>query len=89
MPLDVAKYIIREAICHGCLTFMTAENIREGMESDGFTDTPQCQIPPIGSNGKNCPCSYCLVKMMCEEACIPFQVYKEGYYMKRNRPLPK
>lgn len=51
MPLDVAKHIIRESICAGCATFVTAEQLREEMKSDGYNDTPQCTIPPTGPNG--------------------------------------
>jgi len=45
-------------ICIGCYTYKSID----------MGNKPACTINPI-KGGKHCPCSTCLVKMMCEEVC--------------------
>jgi hypothetical protein len=78
------------AICPGCLTYNEVEKVREQQKEDGHVDGAQCTIPPY-NKGKVCPCSKCLVKMMCENMCEDLLQYKEKFLYGDDftRPLPK
>ena len=48
------KYIARETICNGCYTY--------GIENE------ECEDSYL-KDGVPCPCSLCLIKMMCVKEC--------------------
>lgn len=56
MPLKIIQKIIRRSICSGCHSYHP------------LGDIVQCSVP-LRKNRKTCPCSICLVKMMCNTAC--------------------
>jgi len=89
MPADIFPKHMNFTICPGCLTYISAEEARENLKEDGYSDIPQCAIKPY-HKGKRCPCSICLVKMVCTEVCDELNTYKmEGYKDYFTRPLPK
>ena len=57
-------YEVRERICTGCNNFVIEDD-------DGCTIC----IEPINSKGEVCPCSTCLIKMMCSHSCEEFRNY--------------
>jgi hypothetical protein len=55
--------------CYGCITF-----IRES----------ECSYSYINNENSKCPCSQCIVKVMCENMCTDFMSYRNyirKYYM--------
>jgi len=54
---------LRERICKGC---SNAINNNEGCTV--------C-IEPVSERGEECPCSICLIKMMCRHSCLEFRDY--------------
>jgi len=58
--------LMRETICKGCTTLATIERMQRGIA--------QCAVKPSMGH-QVCPCSTCLIKMICEETCYPFQMY--------------
>lgn len=61
----IAPEFLRRTICKGCHTFIQKNNGPE-----------KCQIPPINEHGEHCPCSICMVKMMCENSCESLHNYQ-------------
>lgn len=74
MPLDAIQDEIRKAICKGCFTYSNCDL--------------QCSIKPI-TNGIRCPCSTCIIKMMCNEPCDKLHQYRGGYYIDKANIKPK
>lgn len=61
---------LRRSVCKGCLTYET-------MNEDQL-----CPVPHK-INRKPCPCSKCMIKMVCEDTCDEFRLYK-GTFVSRN-----
>jgi len=90
MPADIFPKHMAYSICPGCATYEEVEKVREVQSKDGYGDAPQCAIKPY-HRGKRCPCSECLVKMMCQEMCEELVNYKDRYLYGDDftRPIPK
>jgi hypothetical protein len=80
----------REDVCLGCFTYTTEKELKNLVERTryGTVEGLQCGIEPI-INGTKCPCSICLVKMMCDITCEKIDKYMKDYSSKLGRPLPK
>lgn len=70
MPLDAVQKIIRDSICPGCRTYEVSSD---------------CIIRPI-FNGVLCPCSSCLIKIICTKRCEKLQKYT-GYLTKKEKKI--
>jgi hypothetical protein len=59
-------YQIRDRLCSGC--------------SSADYDNYKCTVcvEPINGRGETCPCSNCLIKMICAESCLEFRDYCRG-----------
>jgi len=90
MSIDFEPKHMSHAICPGCITYGEVEKVRDVQNKDGHYDTPKCAIRPY-HNGVFCPCSTCLVKMVCEDTCDRLTEYKERYLYGGDftRPIPK
>jgi len=83
----------REGICPGCQTYVIPEKMKEmmnqiwiyGKNKSRIELQLQCSIKPM-INGTKCPCSTCLIKMVCEITCDKMGEYVKG--SKLERPLP-
>jgi hypothetical protein len=66
----------KKEVCSGCSTYETI---------DESTDIIIYCFVPHHINGQYCPCSTCILKMMCEDTCLKFDIYihkkKDGYYL--------
>ena len=53
------------------------EKIKECMGCRGWTldKIGYCQVVPVLKDGSECPCLHCLVKVMCNSACMDFLNY--------------
>jgi hypothetical protein len=62
---------LRERICKGC---------------NSAADNNKCTIciEPINDREETCPCSSCLVKMICNESCLEFRDYCRNVKIKEN-----
>ena len=49
-------------LCKGCITFMNEDDV-------------VCSASQINTQKNRCPCSKCIVKMICEESCLEFNLY--------------
>lgn len=85
----------RETICAGCLTHVIEEDLRKTLvehrkmsDAELEVDDLQCGIKPIAS-GTKCPCSACLVKMVCDQTCDKIETYISGYVGELTRLLLK
>lgn len=76
MTTQTAPAKTKEEVCSGCSTYKTFDDVSE--------EIIYCFVPHI-INGKYCPCSTCILKMMCEDTCLKFDIYihkkKDGYYL--------
>jgi hypothetical protein len=88
MPADIFQKHMRWNICPGCVTYVEVEKITREMEENGYKDSPQCTIEPY-YKGKFCPCSRCIVKMMCEDMCEELINWKQWTRDRYKRPNPK
>ncbi len=88
MPADIMPKHMRDSICPGCATYAEVGKVREIQNQSGYTDSPQCAIKPY-YRGKTCPCSKCLIKMVCEDTCDRMDDYRNWCGdIKYARPLP-
>lgn len=53
--------------CEGCLTYITR------LKHFGSQETAQCSL---AYNVNNCPCTICIIKIMCFKECEAFIQYK-------------
>lgn len=67
----------RLSICPGCRTYIRVNQGRVDIQEDGYYDVPQCNVQPMTHGGKPCPCSQCVVKMVCEDTCEELEKYKD------------
>ena len=67
---------IRKKVCDGCRTY-------------AMIDEDNTCLMPHMKNGKPCPCSECLIKMVCNEVCVKLEEYAGIRRKKRivKRPL--
>ncbi len=71
----------REAVCAGCLTYVLSTDLQKMtnimvniLNKDVTEEDLQCSIEHM-INGIKCPCSSCIVKMMCDQSCEKFDNY--------------
>lgn len=87
MPADIFPKQMRWNVCPGCATYVEVQRITQEMKNNGYQDVPQCEIKPY-YKGKYCPCSKCIVKMMCEEMCEELITWKRVCKDRYTRPDP-
>ena len=75
MNIDKVK-MIRKKVCEGCVTYAK------------LNENNTCLMPHM-KNGIPCPCSQCLIKMVCNEVCAKLEEYGRIRRKKRivKRPL--
>lgn len=56
--------------CNGCSNLF---NSRLGKGN-------RCDLAKINTNG-DCPCTHCLVKMVCDSPCKDFYIFRGGYIL--------
>ena len=88
---NTPKEKLRKDVCPGCLTYIIAEDLTK-QHTDGTGNVNpydlQCGIAPV-VNGMNCPCSVCIVKMVCNESCYRIDEYTNQHKrLEFKRPLP-
>ncbi len=75
---------LRKYICEGCQTYISAYKLKEYYikfwKTTGFDDinsfvSPQCDQPATFDT-QHCPCSTCLVKMICDIPCDEYLSFK-------------
>lgn len=76
-PTVPAETIDPKVICYGCLTYKYTDKVT----NESF----YCYIQPV-VNGKICPCSTCILKIVCEETCSEFNIYLDKMPI-LNKPL--
>ena len=61
--------------CEGCYTFIKAKDLGKIIES-------YCRLYYMVKNNflKTCPCSLCLVKMICKDGCKDYLDTEKQYY---------
>jgi hypothetical protein len=55
------------------------------MSCSGCRDHGYCNMPTHDSNNKPCPCSNCLVKMICQHPCRDFKLYRDDVFGHRKK----
>ncbi len=71
MSEDIMSKHTRDSICPGCATY-----VKVGRIIRDTINAPQCVINPYHKR-RTCPCSKCLIKMICEETCDKLEDYRD------------
>ncbi len=66
VTIPTAPVKTKEEVCSGCMTYKTID--------DETKEIIYCFVSYI-MDGQYCPCSKCILKMVCEEICLPFDIY--------------
>ena len=56
----------KEEVCNGCMTYKTID--------EETKEIIYCFVSHV-IDGHYCPCSKCILKMVCQEVCFPFELY--------------
>ena len=70
------RYYIKQ--CRGCKTYEDGMNSLTEEEKDNFVYLCNVSVPIKQDTGELCPCSLCIIKMVCAVKCEPLSEFIES-----------